>query len=77
MPGPTTRAARPRTQDRGGGPPESFRAHVGRALGAGATPAETRAAVRATAPFRMTRTWRALHVLDTLLAEQEGSAGDA
>ncbi|MFD7874502.1 carboxymuconolactone decarboxylase family protein [Streptomyces sp. NPDC059766] len=50
---------------------ESFRAHVGRALGAGATPDEVRAAVRATAPFGMTRTWRALHVLDALLAEQE------
>ena len=50
---------------------ESFRAHVGRALGAGATPAEVRAAVRATAPFGMTRTWRALNVLDALLAERE------
>jgi alkylhydroperoxidase/carboxymuconolactone decarboxylase family protein YurZ len=48
---------------------ESFRAHVGRALGAGATPDEVRAAVCATAPFGMTRTWRALHVLDTLLAD--------
>jgi alkylhydroperoxidase/carboxymuconolactone decarboxylase family protein YurZ len=46
---------------------ESFRAHVGRALGAGAAPDEVRAAVRATAPFGMTRTWRALHVLDGLL----------
>ncbi|MFC1437472.1 carboxymuconolactone decarboxylase family protein [Streptacidiphilus sp. N1-10] len=50
---------------------ESFRAHVGRALGAGATPDEARAAVRATAPFGMTRTWRALHVLETLLADRE------
>ncbi|MFE2212629.1 carboxymuconolactone decarboxylase family protein [Streptomyces canus] len=50
---------------------ESFRAHVGRALGAGATPDEVRAAVRATAPFGMTRTWRALNVLDALLAERE------
>ncbi|WP_328953049.1 carboxymuconolactone decarboxylase family protein [Kitasatospora purpeofusca] len=61
---------------------ESFRAHVGRALGAGATPDEIRAAVRATAPFGMTRTWRALNVLESLLAEQdeprgEPSAGDA
>jgi alkylhydroperoxidase/carboxymuconolactone decarboxylase family protein YurZ len=48
---------------------ESFRAHVGRALGAGATPDQVRAAVRATATFGMTRTWRALHVLDALLAE--------
>ena len=51
---------------------ESFRAHVGRALGAGATPAEVRAAVRATATSGMTRTWRALNVLDALLAEREG-----
>ncbi|MFF1873910.1 carboxymuconolactone decarboxylase family protein [Streptomyces sp. CB03911] len=51
---------------------ESFRAHVGRALGAGATPDEVRAAVRATAPFGMTRTWRALNVLDALLAERDG-----
>ena len=43
---------------------ESFRGHVGRALGAGATPEEVRAAVRATATFGMTRTWRALHVLE-------------
>jgi len=50
---------------------ESFRAHVGRALGAGATPDEVRAAVRATATFGMTRTWRALNVLDALLAERE------
>ena len=50
---------------------ESFRAHVGRALGAGATPDEVRAAVRATAPSGMTRTWRALNVLDSLLADHE------
>jgi alkylhydroperoxidase/carboxymuconolactone decarboxylase family protein YurZ len=61
---------------------ESFRAHVGRALGAGATPDEVRAAVRATATFGMTRTWRALKVLDALLADQEElqgkqTAGDA
>ncbi|HEY6791508.1 MAG TPA: carboxymuconolactone decarboxylase family protein [Trebonia sp.] len=49
---------------------ESFRAHVGRALGAGAKPDEVRAAVRATATFGMTRTWRALKVLDALLAER-------
>jgi alkylhydroperoxidase/carboxymuconolactone decarboxylase family protein YurZ len=49
---------------------ESFRAHVGRALGAGAKPEEIRAAVRATATFGMTRTWRALNVLDALLAER-------
>lgn len=62
---------------------ESFRAHVGRALSAGATPDEVRAAVRATATFGMTRTWRALNVLDALLADREEgwqgkrSAGDA
>ncbi|MFK4266229.1 carboxymuconolactone decarboxylase family protein [Streptomyces milbemycinicus] len=62
---------------------ESFRAHVGRALSAGATPDEIRAAVRATATFGMTRTWRALNVLDALLADREEgrqgkqSAGDA
>ncbi|WP_377273484.1 carboxymuconolactone decarboxylase family protein [Peterkaempfera sp. SMS 1(5)a] len=55
---------------------ESFRAHVGRALGAGATPDEVRAAIRATAPFGMTRTWRALNVLDALLADQEGPQGE-
>jgi alkylhydroperoxidase/carboxymuconolactone decarboxylase family protein YurZ len=49
---------------------ESFRAHVGRALGAGAKPDEVRAAVCATATFGMTRTWRALKVLDALLAER-------
>jgi alkylhydroperoxidase/carboxymuconolactone decarboxylase family protein YurZ len=53
---------------------ESFRTHVGRALGAGATPAEVRAAVRATAPFGMTRTWRALNVLDALLADLAATA---
>ncbi|MCZ4119849.1 carboxymuconolactone decarboxylase family protein [Streptomyces sp. H39-S7] len=50
---------------------ESFRAHVGRALGTGATPDEVRAAVRATATSGMTRTWRALIVLDGLLADLE------
>src|SRR5882757_1882208 len=54
---------------------ESFRGHVSRALGAGATPDEVRDAVRATAPFGMTRTWRALNVLDTLLAGQEEQQG--
>jgi alkylhydroperoxidase/carboxymuconolactone decarboxylase family protein YurZ len=50
---------------------ESFRAHVGRALGAGATPDEVRAAVRANAASGTTRTWRALNVLDALLSERE------
>ncbi|MCX4572442.1 carboxymuconolactone decarboxylase family protein [Streptomyces sp. NBC_01571] len=54
---------------------ESFRAHVGRALGAGATPDDIRAAVRATAPFGMTRTWRALNVLDALLTERKEREG--
>ncbi|GJF34134.1 carboxymuconolactone decarboxylase [Kitasatospora sp. NE20-6] len=54
---------------------ESFRAHVGRALGTGATPGEVRAAVRATATFGMTRTWRAMNVLDALLADQEEQEG--
>jgi alkylhydroperoxidase/carboxymuconolactone decarboxylase family protein YurZ len=48
---------------------ESFRIHVGRARGAGATPAGLRAAVRATVQSGMTRTWRAVLVLDALLAE--------
>lgn len=48
---------------------ESFRGHVGRALSAGATPDEVRAVVRATAPFGMSRTWRAVCVLDALLAD--------
>ncbi|AQZ63699.1 unnamed protein product [[Actinomadura] parvosata subsp. kistnae] len=47
---------------------ESFRAHVGRALGAGATPEDLRAVVRFSARFGMTTAWRALHVLDDLLA---------
>ncbi|WP_084713631.1 carboxymuconolactone decarboxylase family protein [Streptacidiphilus rugosus] len=56
---------------------ESFRAHVGRALGAGATPDEFRAVVRATATSGMTRAWRALNVLDALPAdlEQPGTRG--
>ncbi|MFD4525815.1 carboxymuconolactone decarboxylase family protein [Streptomyces sp. NPDC058470] len=54
---------------------ESFRVHIGRALRAGATPYEVRAAVRATATFGMTRTWRALNVLDGLLADQEELQG--
>ncbi|GAA2212833.1 carboxymuconolactone decarboxylase family protein [Nonomuraea monospora] len=48
---------------------ESFRAHLTRALGAGATPEEARAVVRFSARFGMTKAWRAMHVLDTLLAE--------
>ncbi|NUW41842.1 carboxymuconolactone decarboxylase family protein [Nonomuraea rhodomycinica] len=48
---------------------ESFRAHVTRALGAGATPEELRAVVRFSALFGLTRAWRALRVLDALLTE--------
>jgi alkylhydroperoxidase/carboxymuconolactone decarboxylase family protein YurZ len=48
---------------------ESFRAHLTRALASGATQEETRAVVRFSAQFGMTRAWRAMHVLDTLLIE--------
>ncbi|MEQ4716806.1 carboxymuconolactone decarboxylase family protein [Nonomuraea sp. B19D2] len=48
---------------------ESFRAHLTRALGAGATPEEARAVVRFSAQFGMTKAWRAMHVLDALLTE--------
>ncbi|MGW0802318.1 hypothetical protein [Nonomuraea sp. NPDC002799] len=48
---------------------ESFRAHLTRALGAGATPEEARGVVRFSAQFGMTKAWRAMHVLDALLAE--------
>jgi alkylhydroperoxidase/carboxymuconolactone decarboxylase family protein YurZ len=46
---------------------ESFEAHVGRALRAGATPEEVRAVVRFTAQFGMTKTWRAMRALQALL----------
>ncbi|MER6574366.1 carboxymuconolactone decarboxylase family protein [Nonomuraea sp. NPDC001023] len=48
---------------------ESFRAHLTRALGAGATPEEARAVVRFSAQFGMTKAWRAMHVLNALLTE--------
>ncbi|MEV4258522.1 carboxymuconolactone decarboxylase family protein [Spirillospora sp. NPDC049652] len=48
---------------------ESLRTHVGRALGAGATPDEVRAVVRFSALFGMTKAWRGLIVLNELLAE--------
>jgi len=54
---------------------ESFAAHVGRALSTGATPDEVRAVVRATAPFGLTRTWRAMNVLGELLADQSKLVG--
>lgn len=61
---------------RGRGPRRSGTlAHIGRALGAGATPDEVRAAVRATAPFGTTRTWSASNVMDALLAEREEQEG--
>lgn len=48
---------------------ESFRAHVTRALGAGATPDEVRAVVRFSAQFGMTKAWRGLRVLNALFTE--------
>lgn len=48
---------------------ESFRAHVTRALAAGATPDQTRAVVRFSALFGMTRAWRAMRVLTGLFTE--------
>ncbi|MEV5575316.1 carboxymuconolactone decarboxylase family protein [Spirillospora sp. NPDC052269] len=53
---------------------ESFHTHVGRALGAGATPEDVRAVVRFSALFGMTKAWRALNVLDELLKESETAA---
>ncbi|GII58107.1 carboxymuconolactone decarboxylase [Planotetraspora thailandica] len=48
---------------------ESFRLHVTRALGAGATPDDVRAVVRFSAQFGMTKAWRGLRVLDALFTE--------
>lgn len=48
---------------------ESFRVHVTRALGTGATPDEVRAVVRFTAQFGMTKAWRGLRVLNALFTE--------
>lgn len=48
---------------------ESFRVHVTRALGAGATPDEVRAVVRFSAQFGMTKAWRGLRVLNALFTE--------
>jgi alkylhydroperoxidase/carboxymuconolactone decarboxylase family protein YurZ len=47
---------------------ESFRIHVTRAIGAGATPDEVRAVVRFTAQFGMTKAWRGLRALNALLS---------
>jgi alkylhydroperoxidase/carboxymuconolactone decarboxylase family protein YurZ len=48
---------------------ESFRAHVTRALGAGATPDDVRAVVRFSAQFGMTKAWRGLRALNALFTE--------
>jgi alkylhydroperoxidase/carboxymuconolactone decarboxylase family protein YurZ len=48
---------------------ESFRAHVTRAIGAGATLDEVRAVVRFSAQFGMTKAWRGLRVLNALFTE--------
>ncbi|MEV8632922.1 carboxymuconolactone decarboxylase family protein [Streptosporangium sp. NPDC051023] len=48
---------------------ESFRTHVTRAIGTGATPDEVRAVVRFSAQFGMTKAWRGLWVLNALLTE--------
>jgi alkylhydroperoxidase/carboxymuconolactone decarboxylase family protein YurZ len=47
----------------------SFRIHVMRALGAGATTDDVRAVVRFAAQFGMTKAWRGLRALNALLAE--------
>ncbi|MFI6598291.1 carboxymuconolactone decarboxylase family protein [Nonomuraea sp. NPDC050536] len=47
---------------------ESLRVHVAPALSAGASPEAVRAVVRFSARFGMTKAWRALHVLDGILA---------
>ncbi|GAA4968638.1 alkylhydroperoxidase/carboxymuconolactone decarboxylase family protein YurZ [Nonomuraea thailandensis] len=52
---------------------ESFRAHLTRALAAGATPEEARAVVRFSAQFGMTKAWRAMHVLDAMLDELDAA----
>jgi alkylhydroperoxidase/carboxymuconolactone decarboxylase family protein YurZ len=48
---------------------ESFRVHVTRALGTGATPDEVRAVVRFSAQFGMTKAWRGLRTLNALFTE--------
>ncbi|WP_027342007.1 carboxymuconolactone decarboxylase family protein [Hamadaea tsunoensis] len=47
---------------------ESFEIHVGRALGAGATPDDVRAVLRFNAMFGTTRAWRAWKALNRILA---------
>jgi alkylhydroperoxidase/carboxymuconolactone decarboxylase family protein YurZ len=48
---------------------ETFRIHIGRALGAGASPDDVRAVLRFNAQFGMTRAWRAWKALNAHLAE--------
>lgn len=48
---------------------ESLRAHVTRALGAGATTGDVRAVVRFSARFGMTKAWRGMRVLNALFTE--------
>ncbi|MEV4312459.1 carboxymuconolactone decarboxylase family protein [Actinocrispum sp. NPDC049592] len=47
---------------------DTFRAHVGRALRAGATHEDLRAVLRFSAQFGLTRVWEAWHALNALLA---------
>lgn len=47
---------------------ESFEVHVSRALRAGATPNEVRAVVRFAAQFGLTKAWRAMRTLNSLLS---------
>jgi alkylhydroperoxidase/carboxymuconolactone decarboxylase family protein YurZ len=48
---------------------ESFRTHIGRALGAGATPDDVRAVLRFNSQFGMTRAWQAWKALHTHLTD--------
>ncbi|WP_260615566.1 carboxymuconolactone decarboxylase family protein [Microbispora sp. KK1-11] len=48
---------------------ETFRIHVGRALGAGASPEDVRAVLRFNAQFGATRVWQAWKALNACLAE--------
>ncbi len=47
---------------------DTFRIHVGRALGGGASPEDVRAALRFNAQFGVTRAWHAWEVLNEILA---------
>lgn len=48
---------------------DSFRIHVNRALGAGASAEEVRAVLRFNAQFGATRAWQAWHALNAILSE--------